>query len=475
MFFLPSSISKDTLELGKRNRFSSFRLQASERQSHLYLIGLTGKGKSKLLEHILFQDITNGRGCGVLDPHGSLIADLLAYLHTYPHKAQKHLGRIIYVDPTRNDFLVPFNVLDSGLPPNQTADMVVEAFQIAWSETLKAAPRFKNILQFGILTLIANNLSLVELPKLLTDSNYRISLLQNVQDEHVLSFWQDRYEAWGKHKTPEFIESVLNKITALTLNPQLRLMLGAKENRLRFNQIMDAEQVLLVDLGRCTHETERLVGALITTSLVQQTYMRIRKQVPFYFCIDEFQDFCINEGMSNTLAKTLSECRKYGLHLTLAHQTLSQVDERIQGALGNVQTKVVFGVSRSDAERLAKDIFRPTGEEIKEGDSLGRVLYYSLQEEWEKYTQLLQTLTAQHAYVQSPNREEPIKIKTIPIQYTDTMPNVVEKLQLLLARQSGKSVRQLSSQAKREEEMRPTAHSFKRFTQQTGKPHSLSL
>ena len=120
------------------------------------------------------------------------------------------------------------------------------------------------------------------------------------------------------------IESVLNKVTAFTFNPQLRLILGADENRLNFRQIMDEGKVLLVDLGRCDAETRRLVGSLIVIGLEQGA--RSRKDArgnrrPFYFCIDEFQDFCANDGAAQTLAQILSECRKFGLHLTLAHQT----------------------------------------------------------------------------------------------------------------------------------------------------------
>ena len=127
-------------------------------------------------------------------------------------------------------------------------------------------------------------------------------------------------------------------MTAFTFNPQLRQILGTSDNRLDFRQIMDEGKVLLVDLGRCDVETRRLLGSLIVTGLEQAARARRghAERKPFYFCIDEFQDFCSNDGSAQTLAQILSECRKFGLHLTLAHQTLAQINERMKGALGNI-------------------------------------------------------------------------------------------------------------------------------------------
>ncbi len=210
-------------------------------------------------------------------------------------------------------------------------------------------------------------MTLVELPRLLTDRAFRHSLLAAVSDREVTSFWNERYDKWGRDQ-PKMIESVLNKVTAFTLNPQLRRILGARENSLEFGHIMDSGKVLLVDLGRCDVETRRLLGSLIVTGMEQAARSRkndTTKRRSFHFYIDEFQDFSANEGTAQTLAQILSECRKYGLHLTLAHQTLTQIGPRLAGALGNIQTKVIFGVSRQDAESLASHVFRVDGERIQ--------------------------------------------------------------------------------------------------------------
>ena len=217
-------------------------------------------GKSKFLEHLLYQDIVNGRGCGVLDPHSDLVDDLFRYLLSNTQQANEHWERIVYFDPSRNDFLIPFNVLNSGFTAYETAQNIIEAFRRTWPQALAEAPRFANIASASVMTLIANNLTLVEMPKLLTDSSYRAYLLQNIDDLELLNFWNGRFDKWGR-EAPLMIESILNKVTAFTMNPQLRLILGATENRLDFRQIMDGEKVLIADLGRCDAETRRLLGS----------------------------------------------------------------------------------------------------------------------------------------------------------------------------------------------------------------------
>jgi len=460
--------NKDNLELGTTKLFglSRIRVHQSERETHTYVVGITGKGKSKLLEHILFQDIVSGRGCGVLDPHSDLIDDLLNYLLTNPKKSRDHWDRIIYFDPSRQDYLIPFNVLDSGLPPYETAQNVVEAFRRTWPKALGEAPRFANIVTAGVLTLIANNLTLVELPKLLTDASFRARLLENVKDEELASFWRDRYEKWGR-QTPVMIESVLNKVTAFTFNPQLKLILGAGQNRLNFRRILDEGKILLVDLGRCDSETRRLMGSLIVTGLEQAA--RSRKDCkgerrPFYFCVDEFQDFCANDGGVQSLAQILSESRKFGLHLTLAHQTLAQISKRMKGALGNIQLKIIFGVSRQDAEILATHLFRVDGERVKhiipdtDQQDRSHPVYYSLQEEWEKSIQSLQNLPARRAFVKVPKSQGVTRLRTVTIKHFGNDRGGVETIRDKLIQREGIATQQLEAAA----ELRTTDYTKRR-------------
>jgi hypothetical protein len=153
------------------------------------------------------------------------------------------------------------------------------------------------------MTLIANRLTLVEMPRLLTDVAFRQQLLEQVTDPELVAFWRERYEKWGRD-TPVMIESVLNKVTAFTFNPQLRLILGATENRLNFRQIMDEGKVLSGGPRPLRRGDEKRYWAVSSLPGWNRPPGRERirqgSREPFYFCIDEFQDFCANDGGPDT-------------------------------------------------------------------------------------------------------------------------------------------------------------------------------
>lgn len=428
-FVLPNIIPRpDDLVLGRTGPFwpfPLFRLRARERATHMYVVGITGQGKSKLLQHCLFQDILAGRGCGVLDPHTDLAQDLLASLAASGFFSKPgNRERVIYFDPSRLEYALSFNVLATPYPPYARAMNLVEAFRRTWPESLKEAPRFTNILLAALLTLIANELTLAELPRLLTDKAFREDLLGQVADPEIVSVFHDRLDRWGREQ-PLILESILNKVSAFTLNPVLRRILGQRENGLDFRRIMDRGEVLIADLGRCDGETRRLLGSLIVTGLEQAALSRkeepTQERRPFYFYIDEFQDFAANESSTTTLAQILSESRKFGLHLTLSHQTLGQMtSDRLRSALGNVGNQIVFAVDRSDAEVMAKKLFQVDGEEIKHEVENGvqqertHPVYYSLPEAWEKAILEIQELRPRTCLVKT--RERAVrKLRTIPL------------------------------------------------------------
>ena len=261
--------AKNQLILGTYGPFGRLRcrLPLESIDTHLYVVGKTKKGKSKFLEHVAQQLITMGQGCGLLDPHSDLIDDLLAYLAPQLNDAALR-QRIIYFEPGRDDYLVPFNVLDAPYEPYTVAQNVLEAFRRTWPESLQVSPRFANIVLAALLLLVENGLTLVEMPRLLTDRAYREDLLGGCSSAEVVDFFHGRYDRWGREQAL-MAESVLNKAGAFVIDPRLKLMLGQKENRIPFREIMDGQKVLLCDFGRVDGETRRLLGRLIVTSLEQ--------------------------------------------------------------------------------------------------------------------------------------------------------------------------------------------------------------
>ena len=414
----------DDLELGRvGGKFitQKYRVAGQARPAHMYVIGSSGKGKSKLLEHCIVQDITAGRGCGLIDPHSQLVDDVLRNLISQGVLANPHIRQnIIYVDPARSDYVIPFNVLATPGDPYDVATGVLEAFRRTWPETLREAPNFQNIVMASLLVLIENKLTLMDMPRLLTNADFREQCLNNTTNQDVIEFFHDRYDRWGRD-APVMRESTLNKVGAFSLNPRLKLMLGQPGNHLNFQTIMDEGKVLLLDLGRADGETNRLIGNLVSTGLELAMRRRTNRKL-WNLTIDEFAGYVANEGSVKTLAHVFSEGRKFRMSMTVAHQDLSQLTPRMIGAISNVQTKVVFGIGRSDAEHFAKMIGRVDPEVIKREarSDTSMDLFAPIFEQWEQIIDQLRFQPPRQAVVSS-REGEAVSIRTISIPpYTVT-------------------------------------------------------
>lgn len=443
------------LRIGTRDLLGLWPVYLSLKRfnSHLYVVGASGQGKSKFLQHVLFQLTIKGHGCGVFDPHSDLASDLLAQL-AYHHKTTSWLSypqnrrRILYLDPSRSDYIVPCNVLKNPYSsPHEIAENVVESFRRVWPETLGEAPRFAQIMRNAVLVLIECGLSLLELEPLLTDSAFRNRMLAKVKDPLAVSFFRNQYDRWGREQ-PIFSSPVLNKVSAFLFKPQVRYMLGAEENRLDFRKIIDCGTILIINLG-CfrDEETQRLLGSLFLTSLEQAAFSRAdqpsNQRRPFFCMIDEFPLFCSRD--STSLARILSECRKYRLHLGLAHQTITQLPgARIQGALENAKLKVVFGTGRQTAESIVKELFMPNPQsikhEVKDAEAHERThpVFDPLLEQFEVFTQKIQRLRKRKILVKLPDRERVHRLRVPKVPQCRLNSAQMESIKKTLAKMVGK-------------------------------------
>lgn len=443
------------IRIGSRDFFGLVPLSLSLRRfnTHLYVVGQSGQGKSKFLQHILFQLATKGWGCGVFDPHADLASDLLAQLASCPTPRSwlsypANRSRIVYLDPARTDYIVPCNVLKSASStPYEIAENVVESFRRVWPETLAEAPRFAQIMRNAVLVLIACGLSLVELEPLLTNAQFRTRMLAKVKDPLVVSFFEHQYNRWGREQAI-FVSPVLNKVSAFLFKPQVRYMLGAEENRLDLRNIIDNGKILILNLGGFKdEETQRLLGSLFLTSLEQAAFSRSEQapaeRKPFFCMIDEFPLFCSRD--STALARILSECRKYRLHLGLAHQTITQLPtERLQGALENAKLKVVFGTGRQTAEAIVKELFMPNPKAIKheviDETAKGRThpLFNPLGDQFEIFTQRIQRLRRRKVLVRLPDREKVYQVRVPKVPQGRVSAPQLEQIKKALAKVVGK-------------------------------------
>jgi hypothetical protein len=398
-----------------------FVLGPAEVASHKHVIGLTGQGKSKLIVSIFLQLLNQGISCALVDPHADLAADCLhALLDSGYFRQPDAYKKLLYVDFSRQDAFLPFNVLSQPYDIHTVARNMVEVCKRAWSSLSDgAAPQFENIMLSAVVVLVANQLSLTALPRLLTDKGYRDELLRSVADPQVVHFFHARYDHWGKDQ-PLMIESTLRRVFLLTFSPTLRYCLGQRENTLNFRRLMDEGTSVIFNLGGLDEETQRFLGCLLTVGFEVASLSRAdipeEQRSQYHFLLDEFSMFSAQSEES--LARVLSLCRKYGLFLTLAHQTWSQVSQRLQGALQNT-VSIAFKLGRSDAQWAAPRFghFDPyvVKHIVEDPDQVERThpVYFNLQETHEGWTKALEQLNPREAFVRVGKRTAKIRTLTV--------------------------------------------------------------
>lgn len=329
-----------------------FGIRRSDRRSHLYSIGKTGTGKSTLLATLALQDMENGEGLCLVDPHGDLVERLL-------DKIPEH----------RKDDLIYFNVPDTtaplgfnplaGVAPSArplAASGILEAMKKIWKDSW--GPRLEHILRHALLaTLEIPDATFADVLRLLADDKYRRRVAQRVANPQVRNYWLREYESYPARFRAESIAPVQNKVGAFLANPILRNILTQPKSAFEPRQLMDEGKILLVNLakGKLGEDTAALLGALLVSRLGLAGLSRAdtaeHERRDFYLYLDEFQTFT-----TLSLADMLSELRKYRVNLVLAHQYLSQLDEPVRDAvLGNVGTLVNFRLGPEDAELMEKE------------------------------------------------------------------------------------------------------------------------
>lgn len=398
-----------------------FRLRGRDLLTHMHVMGLTGQGKSRLLATYLAQMIQQGRSAALIDPHGDLADDVLGLLHDAAYfQRDNAFERLWYVDFSRQDRFVPFNVLKQPYESHAVAQHILEVAQRVWPSLGQGqAPQFENVLLASVIVLVENARPLTDLPRLLTDRAFREDLLRRVTDPHVTSFFHNRFDHWGKD-TALLLESTLRRVFLLAFSPTLRYSLSQPDNRLDFRALMDGHVSLICNLAGLDEQTQRFLGCLLTVGFEQAALSRSdlapQERAPYHLVIDEFSPFSAQSDQA--MIRVLTLARKYGLFLTLAHQTWSQLSSRLQGALQNT-VQVAFRLGRDDAVWAAPRFGRVDPEAVKHEVSdpawQGRThpLYYTSQDDLEAWAQALEDLPPREAYVHVGNRTARIHTKHV--------------------------------------------------------------
>lgn len=343
-------LAHQRMHIGTDITGAQYAISNDERRRHLYITGATGTGKSTLLRSMMLQDLAADRPFALLDPHGDLAVSVT-------DNVPKDLTRrVLYFDPLDPTHAVGYNPL-ANVPfdrRSQVTASTVAGFHHIWYETW--GPRMAYILGHAIRLLLDNNETLLSLPVLLIDDQYRRKLLERSTDPYNRAFWEREYAQYDKRFRMEAIAPIQNKIGALTGNYHVRSVLGQK-GALNVSYCLNHHRYLIANLSKAMgEEPSHLLGAFITSTFAQAAMDRIavpeEERTDFTLYVDEFQNFT-----TSAFETILSEARKYRLNLVLANQFPSQLPERtMQAVIGNVSTMIVFRVAHQDAKLFAEEL-----------------------------------------------------------------------------------------------------------------------
>ena len=331
-----------------------FGIKTEDRRRHMYILGKTGTGKSTMIKNMVIQDIINGKGVGIFDPHGDLVEDILNFIPS------QRINDVVLIDPSDIEHPVSINLLelkDLSLK-DLVADNIVSVFKKHFDSW---GPRLEYLLHNCILTLIqVDNTSLLGIQRILVDKKYREKVLKQIDDPILLRFWNEEYAAMEKNPklASEAIAPIQNKVGRFLSSQIIRNIVGQVTSTIDLEEIMNNNKILIVNLsqGKIGEEQASLFGGMLITRLQSAAMSKIKiqdeeKRNDFYLYVDEFQVFA-----TNAFAKILSEARKFRLNLILAHQYIAQLDLNIKDAIfGNIGTIICFAVGPQDAGELEKE------------------------------------------------------------------------------------------------------------------------
>lgn len=341
-----------------RSSNEPFGIKRKDRRQHMYILGKSGTGKSVLMSNLIVQNIQNGEGVCVVDPHGELVEEIL---HLIPEHRTKD---VIYFNPADTDFHIGFNViqLDDPKYKHLVASGLMGIFTKIWANAWSS--RMEYILNNAILALLDTpGTTLLGIPRLLVDKDYRQMIIGNLKDPVVKAFWIHEYEQWREQFRNEAIAPIQNKVGQFLSTSIIRNVVGQPKSTIDIFKIMNEGKIFLVNVskGRIGEDNSALLGGMIITKIQLAAMERVRipeeERKDFYLYVDEFQNFA-----TDSFANILSEARKYRLCLTIAHQYTAQIDSKegnVKDAVfGNVGTMIIFRVGADDADFLEKE-FEP--------------------------------------------------------------------------------------------------------------------
>ena len=341
---------------------ADIRILEEDRRRHLYVIGQTGTGKSVFLKNLIIQDIQDGKGVCVIDPHGDMVQDILGFVPR--HRAQD----VVYFNPGDVERPMGLNMLeyDPMFPEQKTfiVNELLSIFDKLYNMSIAGGPMFEQYFRNSTLLVMddpASGNTMLEIARVLTDKPFRDHKLSRSKNIVVKNFWtQIAEKAGGEASLKDMVPYIASKFDNFIANEIMRPVIAQEKSAFNFREVMDNQRILLVNLskGRLGDLNSSLIGLIMVGKLLMAALSRVDvpedRRRDFYLYIDEFQNVT-----TGSIATILSEARKYRLNLTITHQFIGQLKEEIKKAVfGNVGSMVSFRIGSDDAEFVAKQ-FKP--------------------------------------------------------------------------------------------------------------------
>ena len=346
-----------------RSEHKKIYVTDADRRRHIYIIGQTGTGKTNLINAMAKDDIEKGKGIAILDPHGEFVETISGMI------PKERMEDVIIFDPGDLTKPIGMNMLEYDFTkPEQKTFIVNEMFNILdklYDMKTVGGPMFEQYTKNAILLLMEDMMNepatLMEIPKVFNDDEYRERKLSRIMNPIVVDFWQkEAVKTTGEHSLANMTTWVTSKFNNFLANDYMRPIIGQSHSSINFRKIMDEKKILLINLskGKIGDVNMGLLGMIILGKMLMAALSRIdtpeEQRNDFNVYIDEFQNFA-----TDSIPTTLSEARKYRMNLTIAHQFITQLPEKIRDSIfGNVGSKIIFRVGAPDAEFLSKE-FEP--------------------------------------------------------------------------------------------------------------------
>ena len=336
------------------------RFGTHDRSQHCYVVGTTGTGKSTLLRSMVVQDIEQGRGVALLDPHGDLYQQVLAAIPAHRR------DDVVLVDFTDFEACPGLNFLECRTKNRElernfiTQDLGLIFRRLYGHVPESMGPMFFLYMRNAVALAMEDPdgpSTLLDVPRLFADDRYREYLIAHCKDGAVRDFWVGiAGRTSGDGSLKNMAAYITNKFTEFTQNELVRMVVGQSKSSINFREIMDRKRILLINLskGLLSEADSMFLGMVLTgrmfAAAMTRASMTPSRRVPFHIYIDEFQNFT-----SSSIGAILAEARKYGLSLTLAHQNVGQLPEEMaQSVLANTGSKIFMRLGSQDAGTLSQ-------------------------------------------------------------------------------------------------------------------------